>query len=293
MPNTQKIKKVIIPVGGFGTRFLPATKAQPKEMLTLVDKPVIQYLVEEAVASGINEVIFITARNKRAIEDHFDSSIELEVFLRSRGKKEIADQIRDISSLAKFVYVRQKEQKGPGDALLQAMHLIGHDEPVAVLYGDDVVDAEVPCLKQLMNVFEKYGKPVLALEKVPHNEVSRYGVIGGEEIAPRTYRINSLIEKPPIEQAPSDLAIIGKYIYTPELMKLLPEMKPGPNGELFPTDVFDMYIRKGGEMYGYQYEGTRYDCGEKLGYLKAMVQIGLKHGDVGKQFREYLHDLGV
>lgn len=291
--TTHKIKKVIIPVGGFGTRFLPATKAQPKEMLTLVDKPVIQYLVEEAVASGINEVIFITARNKRAIEDHFDSSVELEVFLRSRGKNEIADQIHEISSLAKFIYVRQKEQKGPGDALMQAIHLLGKDEPVAVLYGDDIIDAKVPALKQLINVFEEYGKPVIALEKVPHNEVSRYGIIEGTQIAPRTYNIKNLIEKPSVEQAPSDLAIIGKYIYTPELIRLLPEMKPGPGGELYPTDIFDLYIKNGGEIYGYEYEGTRYDCGDKLGYLKAMVQIGLKHPDVNTEFRKYLESLAL
>lgn len=294
MTNDKKtIKKVIIPVGGFGTRFLPATKAQPKEMLTLIDKPVIQYLVEEAVASGIDEVIFITARNKRAIEDHFDSSVELEVFLHSRGKKEIAEQIHDISSLAKFVYVRQKEQKGPGDALMQAIHLIGQDEPVAVLYGDDVVDAPVPCLKQLINVFEKYQKPVIALEKVSHEQVSRYGIVGGNEIEPRTYNITELVEKPPADKAPSDLAIIGKYIYTPDLLKLLPEMKPGPGGELYPTDIFDLYIKNGGTIYGYQYEGTRYDCGEKLGYLKAMVQLGLKHAEVGEGFREYLKTIQI
>lgn len=289
----MQVKKVIVPVGGFGTRFLPATKAQPKEMLTLVDKPAIQYLIEEAVASGINEVIFVTARNKRAIEDHFDSSVELEVFLRSRGKEDMADKIRDISSLAKFVYVRQKEQRGPGDAIMQAIHLIGHDEPVAVLYGDDIVDAKVPCLKQLLNVFEKYQKPVLALEKVPREKVSRYGIIGGEKIAPRTYKITSLVEKPSMKDAPSDLAIIGKYIYTPDLLRLLPKMKPGPNGELYPTDIFDLYIKKGGEMYGYEYEGVRYDCGEKLGYLKAMVELGMKHAEVGKEFKEYLRSLKI
>jgi UTP--glucose-1-phosphate uridylyltransferase len=260
-------------------------------MLTLVDKPVIQYLVEEAVASGINEIIFVTSRNKRAIEDHFDSSTELEVFLRAKGKDDIADQIRDISSLAKFVYVRQKEQKGPGDAIMQAVHLIGQDEPVAVLYGDDIVDAPVPCLKQLIQVFSKYQKPVLAVEQVPREQVSRYGIIDGKKIGERIYKIKSLVEKPAPEDAPSDLAIIGKYIYTPDLLRLLPEMKPGPSGELYPTDIFDLYIKRGGEMYAYEYEGTRYDCGEKLGYLKAMVELGLKHPEVGKGFREYLRGL--
>lgn len=285
------IKKVVIPVGGFGTRFLPATKAQPKEMLTLVDKPVIQYLVEEAVDSGIKEVIFVTGRGKRAIEDHFDYSAELEHFLNSRGKHELAKKIHEISSLARFTYVRQGEPKGPGHALLQIAHLIGHDEPIAVLYGDDIIDGKVPSLKQLMNVFEKYQKPVIALQKVPKKEISRYGVAAGKKIADRTYKITELVEKPLLKDAPSDLAIVGKFIYTPELFQMLPKMKPGPGGELFPTDVFDLYIKNGGDMYGYEYEGVRYDCGEKLGFLEAVVQVGLKHPEVGKGFKSYLKNL--
>lgn len=285
------IKKVVIPVGGFGTRFLPATKAQPKEMLTLVDKPVIQYLVEEAVDSGIKEVIFVTGRGKRAIEDHFDYSAELEHFLNSRGKHELAKKIHEISSLARFTYVRQGEPKGPGHALLQIAHLIGHDEPIAVLYGDDIIDGKVPCLKQLMNVFKKYQKPVIALQKVPKKEISRYGVAAGKKIADRTYKVRELVEKPLPKDAPSDLAIVGKFIYTPELFEMLPKMKPGPGGELFPTDVFDLYIKNGGEMYGYEYEGVRYDCGEKLGFLEAIVQVGLKHSEVGKGFKHYLKNL--
>lgn len=289
----MKIKKVVIPVGGFGTRFLPATKAQPKEMLTIVDKPVIQYLVEEAVASGIKEIIFVTGRGKRAIEDHFDYSAELEDFLNSRGKHDLAKTIHEISSLARFTYVRQGEPKGPGHALLQISHLIGHDEPIAVLYGDDVIDAKVPCLKQLIAVYEKFNSPVLALQKVPKKEISRYGVIGGKEIASRTYQINEVIEKPAAGKAPSNLAIIGKYIYTPELFQMLDQMKPGPGGELFPTDVFDLYVKKGGKMYGYEYEGVRYDCGDKLGFLEAIVQSGLKHPEVGKSFRSYLNGLNL
>lgn len=287
----MKIKKVVIPVGGFGTRFLPATKAQPKEMLTIVDKPVIQYLVEEAVASGIKEIIFVTGRGKRAIEDHFDYSAELEDFLNSRGKHDLAKTIHEISSLARFTYVRQGEPKGPGHALLQISHLIGHDEPIAVLYGDDVIDAKVPCLKQLIAVYEKFNSPVLALQKVPKKEISRYGVIGGKKIANRTYQINEVIEKPAAGKAPSNLAIIGKYIYTPELFQMLDQMKPGPGGELFPTDVFDLYVKKGGKMYGYEYEGVRYDCGDKLGFLEAIVQSGLKHPEVGKSFRSYLNGI--
>jgi len=285
------IKKVIIPVAGFGTRFLPATKAQPKEMLTLVDKPVIQYLVEEAVASGIEQIIFVTGRGKRAIEDHFDHSLELETFLRSRGKKELADRIHNIPLLARFTYVRQREPKGPGDALIQASHLIGRDEPVAVLYGDDVIDAGTPCLKQMIDVFNKYQRPVIAIERVPRKEVSRYGIIAGEKVAPRLYNISHLIEKPSVQDAPSNLAVVGKYIYTPDLFALLPQMKPGPGGELYPTDIFDLYIRQGGSIYGYEYEGIRYDCGEKLGYLKAMVRIGLRHQEVGRQFRQYLRKI--
>lgn len=281
------IKKAIIPVAGFGTRFLPATKAVPKEMLPLADKPVIQHLVEEAVASGVTEIIFITSRNKRPIEDHFDRSLELEQFLTSRGKSALAEKLRAISSLAKFTYVRQAEQRGPGDALLQASHLIGH-EPVAVLYGDDVVVSATPCLKQLIKVWEKYKKPVLALERVPKEDASRYGIIGGKRVAPRTYKISKLVEKPPAGKAPSDLAIIGKYIYTPDLFGLLPKMKPGPGGELFPTDIFDLYVKRGGAIYGYEFEGVRYDCGERLGYLKAVVQAGIGHPEIGGAFAQYL-----
>jgi UTP--glucose-1-phosphate uridylyltransferase len=283
----NKIVKAIIPVAGFGTRFLPATKAQPKEMLPIVDKPVIHYLVEEAAASGIKEIIFVTGRGKRAIEDYFDNAVELETFLVSRGKKELAEKIHAISSLAKFVYVRQKEPKGPGDALLEAAHLIGR-EPFAVLYGDDVVISRVPCLEQMRGIFSRYGRPVIAIERVPKKAVSRYGIIGGEKVAQRTYRVDSLIEKPKTSEAPSNLAVIGKYIYTPELFDLLPRMKPGPGGELYPTDIFDLYIKEGGEIYGYEYEGTRYDCGEKLGFLKAIVQAGLNHPEVKKDFRAYL-----
>ncbi len=289
----MKIKKVVIPVGGFGTRFLPATKAQPKEMLTIVDKPVIQYLVEEAVASGIKEIIFVTGRGKRAIEDHFDYSTELEHFLNSRGKHDLAKKVREISSFARFTYVRQGEPKGPGHALLQISHLIGHDEPIAVLYGDDIVDAKVPCLKQLIMMYEKLNSPVIALQKVSKKEISKYGVIAGKKIAPRTYDITQLIEKPDADKAPSNLASIGKYIYTPELFQMLDRMKPGPGGELFPTDVFDLYIKEGGKMYGYEYEGVRYDCGDKLGFLQAVVQFGLKHPEVGKGLKSYLKELDL
>ncbi|MBI4224922.1 MAG: UTP--glucose-1-phosphate uridylyltransferase [Candidatus Sungbacteria bacterium] len=289
----RPLTKVIIPVAGLGTRFLPATKAQPKAMLPLIDKPVIQFLVEEAVASGITDIIFVTGRGKRAIEDHFDYSLELEYFLRNRGKTELADRIHAISSLAKFTYVRESEPLGPGHAVLQARHLIGHDEPVAVLYEDDVVDAKVPCLKQLMDVFDLYHKPVLALDRVPKKMVSRYGIVGVKKISNRTFRVTDMIEKPKIEEAPSNLVSRGKYIYTPELLDLLAVMKPGPGGELYQTGAFQLYLKKGGEMYGYEYEGILLDCGEKLGFAKAMVQVGLKHPEIGKQFRQYLKKLDI
>ncbi len=286
----MQIKKAFIPVGGFGTRLLPATKAQPKEMLALVDKPVIQYIVEEAVAAGIHDITFITAKGKRAIEDHFDSSRDLEKFLEARGKNELARHIKSIAELAHFTYVRQQEPKGPGDALLQVRHLIGHD-PIAVLYADDVVHSKVPCLAQLMRVFEKYQKPVLALERVPKKEVGRYGVIAGKKINARTYRISRLVEKPEIAHAPSNLVIIGKFIYTPDLVDLLPKMTPSATGEFFPTEIFDRYVREGGEMYGYEYEGVRFDCGEKFGFLKASVQAGLRHPEIGNSFRRYLKSI--
>ena len=286
----SKITKVLIPVGGFGTRFLPATKAQPKEMLPLVDKPVIQYLVEEAVASGIKEIIFITGKGKRAIEDHFDNAGELEVFLESRGKSALAKQIREISSLAHFAFVRQKEPRGAGDALLQARHLIGQ-EPVAVLYGDDIVDGKVPCLKQLISIFEKYQEPVLALERVPKKEVSKYGVIKGEKVASKLYKLSEIVEKPHVSEAPSNLISIGKYIITPVLFECLLKVKPQQNQELYLTDAFSAYLQSGGSIYGYEFEGIRYDCGDKLGFMKAVINFGLQHPEIGKDFKKFLRKI--
>ncbi|MBI3420753.1 MAG: UTP--glucose-1-phosphate uridylyltransferase [Candidatus Sungbacteria bacterium] len=287
------VKKVIIPIAGVGTRLLPATKAVPKEMLPLVDKPVIQYFVEEAVASGIKEIIFVASRENRATEDYFDRAPELERLLRSRGKKELADRMRAIATLAKFTYVRQDQPKGPGYALLQAAHLIGHDEPVAVLYNDDVVDAKIPCLKQLLDVFYAYRKPVLALDRVPRKQVSRYGIVGGKKIGPRTYQINKIVEKPRPEEAPSQLVSRGKYVYTPELFRLLAVARPRPGRELYQTDAFELYLKQGGRMYGYEYEGVLYDCGEKLGFIKATVLAGLKHPEIGEEFRRYLKKMRI
>ena len=271
------IKKAIMPVGGFGTRFLPATKAQPKEMLPVVDKPVIQYLVEEAVASGINEVIFVTGRGKRAIEDHFDHSFELEYNLVEKGKNKLLREVERISNLADFVYVRQPKPLGDGHAVLCARKLV-NGEPAAVL-------------KQLMGIFEKYGCAVVALQKVPGNEVSQYGVVAAKEIAPRIFEINDVVEKPTPSQALSDLIVIGKYIIIPEIFNEL-ELINGKKrtGEIHLADAFKNFLVKGGKMIGYQFQGKRFDCGDKLGFLKAEVEFGIKHKEIGEKFKKYLEE---
>ena len=279
------IKKVIIPVAGLGTRFLPATKAQPKEMLPIVDKPIIQYLVEEAVASGITEVIFVTGRGKRAIEDHFDYAYELEQVLMSKGKKELIDAIRKISNLASFAYVRQKEPKGDGDAILAAAHLVG-DEPCAVLFGDDLVDSKVPCLKQMLGVFERYNDPVVALEEVERKNVSSYGIVKAKNSDGRIFEIEDIFEKPSVKLAPSNLAIVGKYIITKSVFDELRSMR-SDRGEIHLSDALKNVLKKQA-VYGYQFEGTRYDCGSKVGFLKAIVDFGLKHKETKKEFKKYL-----
>lgn len=280
------IKKVIIPVAGLGTRFLPVTKAQPKEMLPIVDKPVVQYLVEEAVASGISEVIFVTGRGKRAIEDHFDYAPELELALEEKGKKELLDEVRKISKMASFTYVRQKEPRGDGDAILCAEHLVG-DEPVAVLFGDVIVDAEPSCLEQIIGVFEKYGYPVVALEKVPKNDVSRYGVVSPVMIDKRTVQIKDMVEKPSLEKAPSNMVATGKYIITKDVFNELRQIKKNNGEELRLADALKNIARKK-SVYGYLFEGMRYDCGSKIGFLKATVDFGLKHKETKKEFAAYL-----
>jgi len=279
------IKKAILPVAGLGTRFLPATKAQPKEMLAIVDKPVIQYLVEEAVASGITEIIFVTGRGKRAIEDHFDYSAGLEEVLLKAGKADIYKEVRRISNLAKFTYVRQKEPRGDGDALLCAAHLVD-GEPVAVLYGDDIIDAKVPALAQMIKVYEKYKGPVVALERVPRSEISKYGAVKATEIEKRIFEIKNLVEKPTIKKAPSNLAVVGKYIITPEVFKELRELNP-VRGEIRLADALKNLLRNR-SVYGYEFSGKRYDCGSKIGFLKAVVDFGLKHEEVGPDFKKYL-----
>jgi len=286
------IKKAIIPVAGLGTRFLPATKAQPKEMLPVVDKPVIQYLVEEAVASGIREIIFVTSLGKRAIEDHFDYSYELIQKLAEKKKFDLLESVKKISQLASFAYVRQPEPLGDGHAILMAKHLVGCNEPVAVLFGDDLVDSEVPCLKQLMDVFYKYNDPVVALVRVPKKEVSRYGVVDSVKVGERIFEIKKFVEKPAPEAAPSNLIAVGKYIITPEIFEMLADLCPDKSGEIRLADAFSKWVETR-PMYGCEFEGTRYDCGDKLGFLKATVDFGLKHPELKEEFREYLKGMNL
>lgn len=283
----QKITKAILPVAGFGTRFLPVTKALPKEMLPIVDKPIIQYLVEEAVKAGIKEIIFVTGRGKRSIEDHFDDSFELEYNLVEKHKHELLKEIYDISRLAKFAYVRQPKPRGDGHAISCARHLVGN-EPCAILFGDDIIDSKVPCIRQLMDVYEKYGDPVVALEKVPKSEVYRYGVVKGVKIEPRTHQLQDIVEKPKVEEAPSDLTIVGKYVITKEVFDALETVTPGKDGEIRLADALKAVLVKNKPVYGLEFEGERYDCGSKMGLLKANVDFALKHPELNGKFRAYL-----
>lgn len=286
----QKITKAILPVAGFGTRFLPVTKALPKEMLPIVDKPVIQYLVEEAVKAGITEIIFVTGRGKRSIEDHFDDSFELEYNLVEKHKHDLLKEIYQISRLAKFAYVRQPKPLGDGHAISCARHLVGN-EPCAILFGDDIIDSKAPCIKQLMDVYEKYGDPVIALQKVPKSEVSRYGVISGVKVEPKTYQIKDIVEKPKKEDAPSDLTIVGKYIITKDVFDALETVIPGNDGEIRLADALKAVLVKNKPIYGLEFEGKRYDCGSKIGLLEANVDFALKHKELNGNFKEYLKSL--
>ncbi len=287
------IRKAILPVAGLGTRFLPASKAQPKEMLAVVDKPVIQYIVEEAVAAGIEEIIFVTSIGKRAIEDHFDRNFELEYRLEQKGKKKELEQVGAIGRLAKFAFVRQTKPLGDGHAVLAALPFIDPNEPVAVLFGDDIISGETPALAQLIQAYETYRDPIIALQEVPKNEVSSYGVIGGVEVEDRIWQISQFVEKPPEKKAPSNLIAVGRYVLTPDLLALLAEQEPGKDGEIRLADAFVTYLKKKRALYGCRFRGTRYDCGSKIGYLKAQVELGLKHPDVGPALSAYLKTLDV
>jgi UTP--glucose-1-phosphate uridylyltransferase len=286
------IRKAVFPAAGLGTRFLPATKAQPKEMLPLVDKPTIQYGVEEAVASGIANLILVTGRGKNAIEDHFDRSAELETFLESRGKREQLDEIRKISSLINVSYVRQGEPLGLGHAVLVTRPLVG-DEPFAVVLGDDVIDAQPPALRQMMDVYEKFDAPVIAVERVPESDVSSYGIVDfvqDERLGPRIYRIRDLVEKPPRAEAPSNLAIIGRYLLTPDIFPALEETAEDRSGEIQLTNGLRRLL-KTRPIYAFEVDGVRHDTGNKLGFLKAVVYFALRRPDLAEDFREYLESL--
>jgi UTP--glucose-1-phosphate uridylyltransferase len=292
MPK-DSVRKAVFPAAGLGTRFLPATKAQPKEMLPLVDKPIIQYGVEEALASGINNMILVTGRGKNAIEDHFDVSVELETFLESRGKTELLAEIRKISNLINFSYVRQGEPLGLGHAVLVTRMLVGA-EPFAVILGDDVIDADPPALRQMIDVFEEVDGPVLAIEEVPRENVSSYGIIDGEEVRPGVYRIRDLVEKPPLDQAPSNLAIIGRYILTPDIFPALEETakEKDRTGEIQLTNGLRRLLKQR-PIYGCRVNGVRHDTGNKLGFLKAVVYFALRRPDLAEPFRDYLRTMGV
>ena len=287
----QTIRKAVFPAAGLGTRFLPATKAQPKEMLPLVDKPIIQYGVEESVAAGIDNIILVTGRGKNAIEDHFDVSVELETFLESRGKKDLLAEIRKVSNLINFAYVRQGEPLGLGHAVLVTKALVGN-EPFAVILGDDVIDATPPAIGQMIDVFNEVEGPVLAIERVPKETVSSYGIIDAEEIRPGVYRIRDLVEKPTLSEAPSDLAIIGRYVLTPDIFPALEATASDRTGEIQLTNGLRRLL-KDRPIYGCRIDGVRHDTGNKLGFLKAVVYFALRRPDLADDFRAYLRTLDL
>lgn len=280
------IRKAVIPAAGLGTRFLPATKAQPKEMLPLVDKPAIQYIVEEAAASGVESVLIVTGRGKRAIEDHFDYAPELEALLREKGQVELAEMVRRVTELLPVHYVRQKEPKGLGHAVLCAREFVGN-EFFAVMLGDDVIQADPPALRQLIGVHERTGGSVLAVMKVEPKEVSRYGILAGEEVEDGLWRVRDLLEKPRPTEAPSNLAVIGRYILSPTVFEFLEKTQPGSGGEIQLTDALRLLCRKE-PLYAYAFQGQRFDVGEKLGYTVAIVELALQHPEIGPEFKAYL-----
>jgi UTP--glucose-1-phosphate uridylyltransferase len=291
---SAKIRKAVFPAAGLGTRFLPATKAQPKEMLPLVDKPTIQYGVEECTASGISNIIVVTSRGKSSIEDHFDVSAELQMFLESRGKKELADEVRKIAALTQVSYLRQGEPLGLGHAVLVTEAVVGN-EPFAVVLADDVMDATPPALKQMIDVFDRAGGPVLAVERVPMENVSSYGVIAGEaapDLGKGVYRVTDLVEKPPRHEAPSDLAIIGRYILTPDIFASLHATGKDKSGEIQLTNGL-RHLLKSRPIYACEVDGVRHDTGNKLGFLKASIYFAMKRPELAKELTEYLSSLSL
>jgi UTP--glucose-1-phosphate uridylyltransferase len=285
----KTITKAVFPAAGLGTRFLPATKASPKEMMPLVDKPLIQYVVEEAVSSGIEEVVLITGRAKRAIEDHFDVAFELEEDLKAKGKHKLLSEVQRIANLVTFCYIRQKKALGLGHAVLTAKRIIGN-EPFAVLLGDDIIDAKIPALEQMLAVYRRYPATILAIQKVPKSQTRQYGIIDAKKIEDGVYLVKDLVEKPSPAEAPSNLAIIGRYILTPEIFNALERTRPGKGGEIQLTDGLRLLMQKQ-PIYAYEIKGVRYDAGDKLGFLKATVEFGLKNREFGDDFRTYLKKL--
>ncbi|MCX7922430.1 MAG: UTP--glucose-1-phosphate uridylyltransferase GalU [Clostridia bacterium] len=287
----MKVRKAIIPAAGLGTRFLPATKAQPKEMLPIVDKPTIQYIIEEAIDAGIEDIIIISGRNKRAIEDHFDKSFELEEELRRKGNEDLLNLVKDISNLVDIHYIRQKEPRGLGHAIYCAKSFIGR-EPFAVLLGDDIIDSEVPCIKQLIDVYNEYKTTVVGVQPVPEEDVSKYGIVGCRMVDDRVYKVKDMVEKPDRGNAPSNIAILGRYIITPRIFDFLENASPGKGGEIQLTDALRSLM--GVEaMYAYDFIGKRYDVGNKLGFLQATVEFALKRDDLKDEFSQYLKDVSA
>lgn len=287
----RRVTKAVIPAAGLGTRFLPATKAQPKEMLPIVDKPTLQYIVEEAKAAGITDILIINGRNKESIVNHFDYSVELEQQLEKSGKQEAINMIREISDGINIFYVRQKEAKGLGHAVSCAKSFAGN-EPFAVLLGDDVIVSETPTIGQMIELYEEKQSTILGLMEVSDSEVQKYGIIDGEKLNDHTFKINNMVEKPALEDAPSNFAIIGRYIINPEIFEILENTKPGKNNEIQLTDAL-LSLSKQEDIYGYCFDGKRYDIGSKLGYVKANLEFGLRDKTIGDKLKEYLKELNL
>ena len=283
---SKSVKKAIIPAAGLGTRFLPATKAQAKEMLPIVDKPTLQYIIEEAIESGIEEILIVTGRNKKSIEDHFDRSVELELELEQKGKTAMLEMVQDISNMVNIHYIRQKEPKGLGHAIHCAKSFIGN-EPFAVLLGDDIVDASTPCLKQMIDAYDEYKTTVLGVQEVAKENVDKYGILDVKHIEDRVYKVKDMVEKPAVEEAPSNIAILGRYIITPEIFNILENQAPGKGGEIQLTDALQTLATKEA-IYAYNFEGRRYDVGDKLGFLEATVDFALKRPELRDEFIEFL-----
>lgn len=286
----MKVRKAVIPAAGLGTRFLPATKAQAKEMLPIVDKPTIQYIIEEAVASGIEDIVIVTGRNKKTIEDHFDRSPELEQELEKSNKAEYLEMVKDIAHIANVYYVRQKQPRGLGHAVLTAKSFIGN-EPFAVLLGDDVVCSQTPCLKQLIDVYDKTGGSVLGVQTVPHEKVCKYGIVDGKEVSDRLYKVSDMVEKPPVDKAPTDVAILGRYVICPEVFEYLETQETGAGGEIQLTDALKRMTKDGKDMYAYDFKGTRYDVGSQIGFVEANIEFALRDPRLKAELSDYIINL--